>query len=107
MNLSAKEIVFMKISVRLFLELSKHGLFVCLFVCLYRPWILHPVWIIHPVLGFIGFSLKPKVLGVCNAPTTFHLVFQRFLGLGEGTIKKALIPTFLQRVKPNTTPSVI
>ena len=71
------------------------------FAC--RPWILHPVWIIHPLLGFIGFSLKPKVLGVGIAPSTFHLVFQRFLGLGERTIKQALIPTF----PPPTTIEVI
>ena len=59
---------------------------ICLFVCLYRPWILHPVWIILSVLGFIGFSLKLKVLGVCNALSTNGSY--GYIGIGGG------IPTF-------------
>ena len=54
-----------------------------LFVCLYRPWILHPVWIIHPVLGFIRFSVKPKVLGVLTH--LLPMVLMVTSGLGEGT----------------------
>ena len=58
------------------------------------------------MLGFIGFSLKAKVLGVCNAPSTNGSY--GYFGMGEGTIKQALIPTFpTPVVKPNTTPAVI
>ena len=74
---------------------------VCLFVCFCRPWILHPVWIIHPVLGFIGFSLKPKVLGVCNAPSTNGSY--GYIGIGGGNLLTLPTPV----VKPNTTPAVI
>ena len=70
-------------------------------VCLYKPWILHPVWIIHPVLGFIGFSLKPKVLGVCNAPSTNGSY--GYIGIGGGNLLTLPTPV----VKPNTTPAVI
>ena len=69
--------------------------------CLCRPWILHPVWIIHPVLGFIGFSLKPKVLGVCNAPSTNGSY--GYIGIGGGNLLTLPTPV----VKPNTTPAVI
>ena len=57
------------------------------------------MWIIHPVLEFIGFSLKPKVLGVCNAPSTNGSY--GYIGIGGG--KNQTTPV----VKPKTTPAVI
>ena len=52
-------------------------------------------------LGFIGFSLKPKVLGVCNAPSTNGSY--GYIGIGGGNLLTLPTPV----VKPNTTPAVI
>ena len=52
-------------------------------------------------LGFIGYSLKPKVLGVCNAPSTNGSY--GYIGIGGGNLLTLPTPV----VKPNTTPAVI
>ena len=52
-------------------------------------------------LEFIGFSLKPKVLGVCNAPSTNGSY--GYIGIGGGNLLTLPTPV----VKPNTTPAVI
>ena len=49
----------------------------------------------------IGFSLKPKVLGVCNAPSTNGSY--GYIGIGGGNLLTLPTPV----VKPNTTPVVI
>ena len=56
----------------------------CLFVCI-GPGYCIQCGSSNP-LGFIGFSLKPKVLGVCNAPSTNGSY--GYIGIGGG------IPTF-------------
>ena len=73
--------------------------FVCLFVCV-GPGYCIQCGSSNP-LGFIGFSLKPKVLGVCNAPSTNGSY--GYIGIGGGNLLTLPTPV----VKPNTTPAVI
>ena len=73
--------------------------FVCLFVCI-GPGYCIQCGSSNP-LGFIGFSLKPKVLGVCNAPSTNGSY--GYIGIGGGNLLTLPTPV----VKPNTTPAVI
>ena len=72
---------------------------VCLFVCI-GPGYCIQCGSSNP-LGFIGFSLKPKVLGVCNAPSTNGSY--GYIGIGGGNLLTLPTPV----VKPNTTPAVI
>ena len=72
---------------------------VCLFVCV-GPGYCIQCGSSNP-LGFIGFSLKPKVLGVCNAPSTNGSY--GYIGIGGGNLLTLPTPV----VKPNTTPAVI
>ena len=73
-----------------------------LFVCLYRPWILHPEWIIHPMLEFIGFSLKPKVFGIGNTP-----FINPWIGGGKGSEQTSSDSYFPMPVDKSNTKSAV
>ena len=81
------------------IKISYSLTFVCLFVCV-GPGYCIQYGSSNP-LGFIGFSLKPKVLGVCNAPSTNGSYGYIWIGGGD----LLTLPTPV--VKPNTTPAVI
>ena len=89
---------FKKVSDGQFISMYTY-LFVCLFVCV-GPGYCIQCGSSNP-LGFIGFSLKPKVLGVCNAPSTNGSY--GYIGIGGGNLLTLPTPV----VKPNTTPAVI
>ena len=60
----------------------------------------HPPSLVNIVIE-CPLSLKPKVLGVCNAPSTNGSY--GYIGIGGGNLLTLPTPV----VKPNTTPAVI